>query len=66
MEDGDGSGRMDDLISSYYADGTKIDAVMCSNDSTALGVENSLAQNYNGEISRSSQARIAISRTSRT
>lgn len=40
--------RMDDLISSYYADGTKIDAVMCSNDSTALGVENSLAQNYNG------------------
>ena len=40
--------RMDDLLSSYYADGTQLDAVMCSNDSTALGVENSLTQNYAG------------------
>lgn len=36
-------GRMDAIIASHYADGTKLDAVLCSNDSTALGVENSLA-----------------------
>ena len=32
-----------------YADGTKLDAVLCSNDSTALGVTNSLEANYTGE-----------------
>jgi putative multiple sugar transport system substrate-binding protein len=36
-------GRMDAILASHYADGTKLDAVLCSNDSTALGVENSLA-----------------------
>lgn len=41
--------RMDAIIASYYADGTKLDAVLCSNDSTALGVENSLAAAYTGE-----------------
>ena len=41
--------RMENIISSYYADGTKLDAVLCSNDSTALGVENALASSYNGE-----------------
>ena len=41
--------RMDAIISSNYADGTQLDAVLCSNDSTALGVENSLAANYNGK-----------------
>ena len=41
--------RMDAIISSSYADGTKIDAVLCSNDSTALGVTNSLEANYTGE-----------------
>lgn len=34
--------RMDNLIAAYYSDGTKLDMVMCSNDSTALGVTNSL------------------------
>ena len=32
-----------------YADGTNLDAVLASNDSTALGVENALAANYTGE-----------------
>ncbi len=41
--------RMDAIISSNYADGTKLDAVLCSNDSTALGVTNSLEANYTGE-----------------
>jgi|GEM_PF-73502 len=34
--------RMESLLASYYSDGTKLDAVLCSNDTTALGVENSL------------------------
>ncbi|WP_029505163.1 multiple monosaccharide ABC transporter substrate-binding protein [Lachnoclostridium phytofermentans] len=42
-------GRMDAIIASYYADGTKIDAVLCSNDSTALGVTNALSASYTGE-----------------
>lgn len=41
--------RMENILSSYYADGTKLDAVLCSNDSTALGVENALEANYKGE-----------------
>lgn len=41
--------RMDAIISSNYADGTRLDAVLCSNDSTALGVINSLEANYTGE-----------------
>ena len=41
--------RFDAIIASNYADGTKIDAVLCSNDSTALGVTNSLEANYKGE-----------------
>ncbi|MBO5112153.1 MAG: sugar-binding protein [Lachnospiraceae bacterium] len=41
--------RMDAIISANYADGTKLDAVLCSNDSTALGVTNSLEANYTGE-----------------
>ena len=40
--------RMDAIISANYADGTQLDAVMCSNDSTALGVTNSLEANYTG------------------
>lgn len=40
--------RMDAIISANYADGTTIDAVLCSNDSTALGVTNSLEANYTG------------------
>lgn len=35
--------RMDNLIAAHYSDGeTKLDAVLCSNDSTALGVTNAL------------------------
>lgn len=41
--------RMEAILSSYYADGTPVDVVLCSNDSTALGVENALEANYTGE-----------------
>lgn len=41
--------RMENIISSYYADGTQLDAVLCSNDSTALGVANALAANYTAQ-----------------
>ncbi|MBR6851893.1 MAG: sugar-binding protein [Lachnospiraceae bacterium] len=40
--------RAENILSSFYADGTNIDVWLCSNDSTALGVENALAANYNG------------------
>ena len=41
--------RAENILSSYYADGTDIDVWLCSNDSTAMGVENALAANYNGK-----------------
>ncbi|MBP5493287.1 MAG: sugar-binding protein [Clostridiales bacterium] len=41
--------RMDAIISGNYADGTKLDAVLCSNDSTALGVANALEAGYTGD-----------------
>jgi len=41
--------RAENILSSYYADGTNVDVWLCSNDSTAMGVENALAANYNGE-----------------
>ena len=41
--------RMDAIIAANYADGTQLDAVLCSNDSTALGVANSLEANYTGK-----------------
>ncbi len=34
--------RMDTLLTAFYADGKKLDAVLCSNDSTALGATNAL------------------------
>ncbi|MBO7710208.1 MAG: sugar-binding protein [Lachnospiraceae bacterium] len=40
--------RAEDILSSYYADGTELDAWMCSNDSTSLGVQNALDANYKG------------------
>lgn len=40
--------RMDALLATFYSDGTPLDAVLCSNDSTALGVTNSLVENYTG------------------
>ena len=41
--------RMDAIIAANYADGTVLHAALCSNDSTALGVANSLEANYTGE-----------------
>ena len=41
--------RADSILSSFYADGSSIDAWLCSNDSTALGVTNALEANYDGE-----------------
>ncbi len=41
--------RMENIISSYYAGGTKLDVVLCSNDSTALGVTTALDSAYNGD-----------------
>ncbi|MCQ2497910.1 MAG: sugar-binding protein, partial [Lachnospiraceae bacterium] len=38
--------RFDTIIAANYADGTRLDAVMCSNDSTAQGVTLSLEANY--------------------
>ena len=40
--------RAESIISAYYSDGTNIDAWLCSNDSTALGVANALASYYTG------------------
>ena len=41
--------RADGILASYYSDGSNIDAWLCSNDSTALGVTNALEANYDGE-----------------
>ena len=41
--------RADGILASFYADGSHIDAWLCSNDSTALGVENALEANYDGD-----------------
>ena len=42
--------RFENILSSFYADGTQLDAVLASNDSTALGVENALAASYTGSV----------------
>lgn len=36
--------RMENIIAGYYADGTKLDVALCSNDSTAQGVTNAWVQ----------------------
>ena len=41
--------RFETILSSNYADGTQLDVVLASNDSTALGVANALAANYHGK-----------------
>ena len=41
--------RADSILASFYADGSSIDAWLCSNDSTALGVTNALEANYDGD-----------------
>ncbi len=40
--------RAENILSSNYADGKNLDIWLCSNDSTAMGVENALAANYTG------------------
>ena len=40
--------RAENILSSFYADGSNVDVWLCSNDSTTLGVENALAANYKG------------------
>ena len=40
--------RAENIVSSNYADGSNIDAWLCSNDSTAQGVVAALDANYNG------------------
>ena len=41
--------RAETVLASYYADGSDIDAWVCSNASTALGVTNALEANYTGQ-----------------
>lgn len=41
--------RAEDIITRFYSDGTNIDAWLCSNDSTALGVTNALEATYAGK-----------------
>ena len=40
--------RAEDILSAYYANGEKLDAWLCSNDSTALGITNALSHLYAG------------------
>ena len=41
--------RFENILSSYYADGTNLDAVLASNDSTALGVTQAIESDYAGD-----------------
>ena len=41
--------RFDNILSSYYADGTQLDVALCSNDSTALGVTQAIESDYAGD-----------------
>ena len=41
--------RAEDILTANYANGEEIDAWLCSNDSTALGVTNALEANYTGK-----------------
>ena len=40
--------RFENILAANYSDGTQLYAVLASNDSTALGVENALAASYTG------------------
>ena len=40
--------RMQNILASYYADGTQLDVALCSNDSTALGVTQATAPDHPG------------------
>jgi putative multiple sugar transport system substrate-binding protein len=41
--------RAENILSSFYSDGSNVDVWLCSNDSTALGVTNALGANYKGK-----------------
>ena len=41
--------RASNLLASYYADGTVLDAWLCSNDSTAAGVAQAIESDYAGD-----------------
>lgn len=41
--------RASNILASFYADGTQLDAWVCSNDSTSLGVVQALSTNYAGD-----------------
>ncbi len=41
--------RMQNILASYYADGTQLDIALCSNDSTALGVTQAIESDYAGD-----------------
>jgi putative multiple sugar transport system substrate-binding protein len=43
--------RAQNVLSSYYADGTQLDVWLCSNDSTALGVAQAVTSDYKGSNS---------------
>jgi putative multiple sugar transport system substrate-binding protein len=40
--------RMQNILASFYADGTQLDVCLCSNDSTALGVTQAVDSDYAG------------------
>lgn len=40
--------RMQNILASYYSDGTVLDVALCSNDSTALGVTQAISSDYAG------------------
>lgn len=41
--------RMENLITAHYSDGTKLDVVLSSNDSCAIGISNALQASYKGD-----------------
>ncbi|MCD7763224.1 MAG: sugar-binding protein [Lachnospiraceae bacterium] len=41
--------RAQNILASYYADGTQLDVWLCSNDSTALGVAQGITSDYAGD-----------------
>lgn len=43
--------RLKNIFSSFYSDGTRLDAIVCSNDSTALGAVEAVDSFYKGDNS---------------
>ncbi|MCR5236351.1 MAG: sugar-binding protein [Lachnospiraceae bacterium] len=43
--------RFQNILASYYSDGTQLDVALCSNDSTALGVVQAIDSDYAGDNS---------------